>query len=113
MKHFSHSYKLADLTKNDEEEDDLDMKEDKVASSQEFRHWRTLSKANSCVLEIVNEIVQLASVNEEEEYEEIEDEGGVEEEEKKGESVVPKTGEVKEMAINMVEAVLRRTESIP
>ena len=57
--------------------------------------------------------MQLASVDEEEEYEEIEDEGGVEEEEKKEDPVVPKTGEVKEMAIAMVEAVLRRTESIP
>lgn len=90
MKHFSNQYKLADAKvpkkeeiESDDEENDSEMqqeeeeeikevKEDSVASSVEFRHWRILSKANSCILEILNDIVQLASVDEEEEYEEIE-----------------------------------------
>lgn len=54
------------------EEEEEEVKEDKVASSTEFRHWKVHAKATKNVLDLLCEIIALASPNEEDdEFEDI------------------------------------------
>lgn len=50
-------------------------KEDVVVSSVEFRHWRSLCKSNSSILNLLSEFVSLVSNtnNDDEEFEEYDD----------------------------------------
>jgi len=58
----------------EEKEEDLkEVKEDAVVSSSEFRQWKCLSKATHGALELLCELVALAS-SEDEEFEEVSDE---------------------------------------
>ena len=86
MEHFSHNYKLVDEKKNakEEVEEDADIAddssdeevlvvEDKETTSTEYRQWKTLARANHTALELLCELVALASNDEDEDFEEMED----------------------------------------
>ncbi len=97
MKHFSNNYKPADAPDANKEEveesDDEDMedevvKEDHVASSTEFRSWRSLCKANAVLLTLISDFASSKQDQDEDDDEEIEEVDDVEfaEEEKTSES---------------------------
>jgi hypothetical protein len=91
-KQFGPSYKLADEKAGMEEEevDEMETEEDAVQATVEYRHWRTMAKANNVILQVINEVVSLIQMDDEDEYEEIEDDG--EEETKAEESSAVNTG---------------------
>jgi hypothetical protein len=106
--HLASNYKLADSGKqgeeieldddedegneNDEEmkEETVPAKEDKLATSVEFRHWKSLARANHVLLGLISDVVYKAtggSEEDDEEYEEVEDDGAQEEAKEPGSSL--------------------------
>ena len=65
------------------------LKEDSLLSSQEFRNWRTLSKANSSILQMLTELVQLIDSEDDEDFEEIDDDEAEESKEAAAATTLP------------------------
>lgn len=123
MKHFSASYKPADapgatqeqIEESDEEMSDHDddaVKEDHVASSAEYKAWRSLCKANAALLTLISDFASTKLAegdDDDDEYEEVDEDFG-KAEETKGEE---KSGEANLILLRSFDMCLARCQAVP